>query len=265
MPSSELGKEPAANSTNPLQKAFARLFTLGTWAAHQSEEFTFKDAASALRSVRLAEYDGDPVNVDRMWSRDKRHLASAGVPLTLCSAGGYLRADPVRVRRTALESAALVARGRELPLTGDAQLESGLRKLWVLGAPILGALMERAARGGPAPRVASTPHAISVAMLLLGALDVAGLAGLTLDEAAVASGARDEEDLRRVVGLLRDLDLPFDPPDDALPLMVDEEHASLCLYRPTRVTVRPSLTPGARRPPGRSRPRVRGRARRGVR
>ncbi|MFO0585765.1 MAG: hypothetical protein U0229_26075 [Anaeromyxobacter sp.] len=229
-----------------MQKAFARLFTLGTWAAHRPEEFTFKDAASALRSVRLPEYDGDPVNVDRMWSRDKRHLASAGVPLTLCSAGGYLRADPVRVRRSALDSAALVARVRELPLTGDAALESGLRKLWVLGAPILGALIERAARGGPAPRVAPTAHAVSVAMLLLGALDVAGLEGMTLGEAIVVSGARGEEDLLEVIGYLRDLNLPFDPPDDALPLMVDDEHGSVCLYRPTRVALRPSVTPAER-------------------
>jgi hypothetical protein len=133
-----------------------------------------------------------------------------------------------------------VARVRALPTRGDADLESGLRKLAVLGAPILGALMDRAAWGGPVPRRQPTTHAASVAMLLLAALDRAGLEGLSLGEATVVSGARDEDDLRRVVSMLLEVALPFEPPCDAIPIELDGN--GIRLYMPTEAVVLPSLT-----------------------
>jgi hypothetical protein len=198
------------------------------------------DVVAALRSARIHDYDGHRDAADRMWSRDKRLLADLGLELRLHGATRYLRADREPARLSSRDSAALVARVRALPPGDDADLESGLRKLAVLGAPILGALMDRAARGGAVPRRKPTVHAASVAVLLLAALDRAGLEGLSLAEATVVSGARDHDDLRRVVSLLVEVELPFEPPCDAIPIELDG--GGVRLYMPTEAVVVPSLT-----------------------
>ncbi len=179
-----------------------------------------------------------------MWTRDKHHLARAGIALSTDGARQYRRDDPPPLPRSALRAAGLVARVRALPMDGDPALETGLRKLAVLGAPILGALMERTARHGPGPRGKATEHAVTAGFLLLAALDAAGEPGLPLAEAAAVCGADDEAELRRLVGLLLAVDLPFAPPYDALPVELDG--GLVRLYMRTAAVVAPALT-GAER------------------
>jgi hypothetical protein len=189
--------------------------------------------------VRVRDYDGGASAVDRMWSRDKQQLAAAGIALRLDGADRYRREDRA-FRLSSREAAALVARVRTLEVSGDPDLESGLRKLAVLGAPILGALMDRADAGGPVPRARPTAHAVSVAMLLLATLAAAGLDGLSVPEAVAISGARDADDLEAIVKLLLDVNLPFEPPYDAIPVELDGDRVSLYLRTPA--VVAPSLT-----------------------
>lgn len=213
----------ALDSSSAAQHAFARLFTVAAWVARRGDEFSFREVAAALGGA----YAGSADAVDRRWSRDKFALGELGVDLS-CDGGRYVCA-PARRHPSGLtgaRAAALAAVVRDLP-AGDEYLERGLRKLLAHGAPILGALMTRAARERQFVVRDSTPRMLSLAYLLVVLLEAAGEGGLSVDEAVVAIGARDRDELERVVGLLSALKLPFDAPDDGIPVLLEGERVEL--------------------------------------
>lgn len=226
----------AAATPTPTEAAFARVIALAVWASRRGDEFTFSEVREALSNA----YEGTPDAIDRSWSRDKRRLAAVGVELELASADGYLYVPAMRRPGLgASRAASLIAAIRDLS-EGDEALETGLRKLLAHGAPILGALVDRARRIGRLRRRASLESLLSVAHLLLVVLHAAGEDGLALDEAVVASGARDASELERVVALLGAVRLPFDGPDDSVPIFV--ENGRVALYSLHRVVPLPAFT-----------------------
>lgn len=224
-----------ADAPTAAESAFARLFSLAAWVSHQAEDFTFADAANALRDA----YGGSGAAADRRWSRDKLALDALGLSLTFDGAAyAYQRVSRCRWF-TGSRSALLAATVRDVP-AGDDVLEMALRKLLAHGAPILGALMTRADRNG-APRAReSVTRTLSLASMLVMMLQAAGKDGLSVGEAVVATGARDAKELERVVHLLLRVKLPFEAPDDAVPLLLDE--GRVALYSLVRLLPLPGFT-----------------------
>jgi hypothetical protein len=228
---------------SPAERAFSRLFRLVTWVGHQAGEFTFEDVRAALGDEGNPVYVGTHDAVDRKWSRDKLAMCGLGMTLVREGADAYRYEGAARaVRLPPVCAGALVAAVRRLPVTGDTDLEVGLRKLLAAGAPILGALIERDPWGRSGIRREPTMQLLTVAYLLLQVLDAAGEDGLAHVEARVATGARDHAEMVRVVRLLSNLRLPYDPPDDDVPLALDK--GRIALYR--RGAVLPELQLTAR-------------------
>lgn len=226
----------ALESPNAAQHAFARVFALAAWIGRRGGEFSFRDVTAALGDA----YAGSGDALDRRWSRDKLALRELGIEIS-CDRDRYVHA-PSRRRPglNGVRSAALAAAVRELP-AGDEGLERGLRKLLAHGAPILGALMARAASERPLPVRDSTSQTLSLAYVLLVVLQAAGEDGLSVEEAVVATGARDHDELERIVRLLAAVKLPFDAPDDGVPVWL--ENGRVALYSLTSLLPLPGFTP----------------------
>jgi hypothetical protein len=203
---------------------FDRLFSLSTWVAHRDSEFTIADVAEALGK----HYSGSSAAVDRKWTRDKAFLARLGMTVVRTSGDGYsFIPEPRPCRKPIPQLIELSTWVRGLPASGCMELETGLRKLLAGGAPLLDALVERNRHSRPVLVRGDLGHRLAVAHLLCWVLQNAGPGGLSMEEAAAASGASSSSELLEAMESLDSTHLPFDAPYDAVPIIREANRVEL--------------------------------------
>ncbi len=233
-------------STRPLSRprdlqALGRLVALAHWVRLQAAPFRFCDAQEAFRDHQRK----SPQASERMWSRDKRALTAAGVVLERSGANEYAF-DPACLRRPSqfgrVEVAAihdLAASTIILPPPIGFDLDLGLRKILVLGAPVADVLSTR-----PSPTPAHGPaQLLRAALLLIAVVADAGFQGVGARRVRRLVGVLDEVKLNDVTKVLQDLDIPdAAPPRDSLG--IEDEGGILRLTMSAWPVPRLALTPG---------------------